>query len=121
MRDEKRGRGVDKSSNGGYLMEQREELREPLAPTEAKALLRQVLVHGEVRFSRHALDEMARDPFGPISKVDVVNVLRGGVVGPGELRGGTWRYPVRTSMMAVVVAFRGVAVVITVTAWREKR
>jgi hypothetical protein len=121
MSDEKKKRGVDKRSNGGYLLEHERELREPLAPTEAKALIRQVILHGEVRFSRHALGEMAHDPLGPISKVDVVNVLRGGVVGPGELRSGTWRYPERTALMAVVVAFRGVAVVITVTAWREKR
>jgi hypothetical protein len=96
------------------------ELREPLSSPDAKALIRRLLERGQVRFSGHALQEMAHDPFGPISKVDVVNVLRGGVVDPGELRHGTWRYPVRTARLCVVVAFRGASIVVIVTSWRNK-
>jgi hypothetical protein len=97
-----------------------QELREPLSAPDAKALIRKLLDTGRVRFSGHALQEMAHDPLGPISKVDVVNVLRGGVVDPGELRNGTWRYPVRTARLWVVVAFRGPSIVVIVTSWRNK-
>jgi hypothetical protein len=38
-----------------------------------------------VAFSRHALEELGKDE---MSTVDAVNVLRGGVVRPGEYEGG---------------------------------
>jgi hypothetical protein len=95
-------------------------LSEPLSPTDAKALIRQIIEDGTVRYSKHALDEMAHDPLGPISKVDVINVLRGGIVEPGEIERGTWRYRVCTQRLVAVVAFRDAAVVVLVTAWRSK-
>jgi hypothetical protein len=50
--------------------------------------------------------------------VDVVNVLRGGVVRPGELDRGTWRYQVQTGRLTVVVALRSKDELSVVTAWR---
>lgn len=53
--------------------------------------------------------------------VDVVNILRGGVVEQPELVNGTWRYRVRTQRMTVVIAFRSDAEIRVVTAWRLRR
>ncbi len=54
-----------------------------------------------------------------MTTVDAVNVLRGGVVRPGEFENGTWRYRVQTRRMTVVVAFRSTTELTVVTAWRE--
>lgn len=97
-----------------------EELREPLPSHEAKALMRRIIATSEVRFSNHALEEMTKDPLGPVSKVDVINVIRGGVVDDVSLRDGTWRYRVRTVRISVVVAFRGTSALAVVTAWRNE-
>jgi hypothetical protein len=51
-------------------------------------------------------------------EIDVVNVLRGGVVQPGEWEMGSWRYQVRTSRMVAVIAFRSESMLVVVTAWR---
>jgi hypothetical protein len=56
-----------------------------------------------------------------LDALDVDNVLRGGVVQPGEYEGGTWRYRVSTDRIAVVIAFRAENELIIVTAWRIKR
>jgi len=92
-------------------------VEEPLSPTVAKRLIREGLGSGEVRFTRHALEEMKKDG---LEEIDCVNVLRGGAVGPGELANGSWRYPVRTPRVTVIVAFRSEAKLAVVTAWREK-
>ena len=91
---------------------------EPLDRPRAKELIRGILATGETRFSKHALEEMAKDN---LTTVDCVNVLRGGVVVPGEFEKGSWRYRVRTARMTVVVAFRSEHRLVVVTAWREKR
>jgi hypothetical protein len=96
-------------------------LREPLSPVEAKAIIRSILQEGNVVWSHHALDEMANDRHGEILRVDVVNVLRGGVVEPGELERGTWRYRVHTTRIWVVVAFDSESELVLVTAWRNTR
>jgi hypothetical protein len=96
-------------------------LNEPLDPHAAKALILAILQSGGTVFSRHALHEMATDRFGEITRVDVVNVLRGGVVEPAELEKGTWRYRVRTAKIYVVVAFLSETELIVVTAWRTGR
>jgi hypothetical protein len=96
-------------------------LNEPLGPVEAKALIRSILQEGNVVWSRHALDEMANDKHGEILRVDVVNVLRGGVVEPGEFERGTWRYRVHTMRIWVVVAFGSESELVVVTAWRKAR
>ncbi|MCA9590265.1 MAG: DUF4258 domain-containing protein [Myxococcales bacterium] len=90
-------------------------LVEPLSPPEAKRLIREILESGSVSFSNHALEELAKDD---LSTVDATNMLRGGVVDPGEFENGSWRYRVRTTRMAVIVAFRSETDLRIVTAWR---
>jgi hypothetical protein len=92
-------------------------LAEPLSPPAARALIRQVVEHGSVRFSGHARQEMAADT---LVEDDVVAVLRGGIVEPAELERGTWRYRIRAGRIYVVVAFRSEVLLVVVTAWRTK-
>jgi hypothetical protein len=91
---------------------------EPLAPQKARRLLQEIVREGSVRFSGHALAEMKKDD---LSTQDCLNVLRGGVVEPPELRDGTWRYRVRTARIYVVVAFRSEKSCVVVSAWRLKK
>jgi hypothetical protein len=90
---------------------------EPLRPNEARRLIRAILEQGNLRFSQHALDEMAHDA---LDTVDCTNVLRAGVVDPPEWEHGSWRYHVRTARMCFVVAFRSAMDLVVVTAWRIK-
>ena len=90
---------------------------EPLPPGDAKRLLVDLIENGTVTFSKHAREEMAKDG---LNDQDALNVLRGGVVEPGEFENGSWRYRVRTSRMTCVVAFRSETEARIVTAWRNK-
>lgn len=90
-------------------------LVEPLSPPEARRLIREILDRGAVVFSRYAEEEMTKDN---LTMVDVTNVLRGGVVDPGEFENGSWRYRVRTARIAVIVSFRSETELRVVTAWR---
>ena len=54
---------------------------EPLAPDAAKKLIREILRAGRFIYSRHAKEELLADD---LTTVDCENVLRGGVVRPGE-------------------------------------
>jgi hypothetical protein len=92
-----------------------QDIDEPLDPPRCRRLIRRILAEGSVRFSKHALEEMVNDD---LSEMDIVNVLRGGFPGPGELENGSWRYCVRAQRIAVVVAFRSEASLVGVTAWR---
>lgn len=89
---------------------------EPLSPTVARKLLREALVSGEIVFGQHARQEMAKDG---LTMDDVKAILRG-VVEPGELVNGTWRYRVRARAAYAVVAFWSETRVVVVTAWRLK-
>jgi Domain of unknown function (DUF4258) len=91
-------------------------MTEPLSPTDAKRLLLSIIEDGQVVFTRHAQEEMAKDN---LNDGDVLNILRGGVVEPAEQENGSWRYRVRTSPMYAVVAFRGEDEAVVVTAWRK--
>jgi hypothetical protein len=91
---------------------------EPLAPDAAKKLIREILRAGRFTYSRHAKEELLADG---LTTVDCENVLRGGVVRPGELEHGTWRYRVDTSRITVVVAFRSEHELVVVTTWRIGR
>jgi len=93
-------------------------MKEPLSPPEARRLILEILAGGEVVSSRHAADEMGNDD---LTMVDCVNVLRGGIVEPGEFENGSWRYRVHTQRIWVVVAFRSEKRLVIVTAWRSKR
>jgi len=91
-------------------------LEEPLNPSRVRKLVGKILDEGEVEFSGHALEEMAKDD---LTELDVINVLRGGRAEPGEFERGTWRYRMLTSRICVVVAFRSDDWLVVVTAWRE--
>ena|SRR5712692_8161934 len=91
--------------------------REPLSPPDARRLIREILIAGEVVSSGHAAEEMAKDG---LTLVDCIDVLRGGVVEPAELERGTWRYRIHTRRIGVVVAFRSETRLVVVTAWRSR-
>lgn len=84
---------------------------------QASKLLKRILGERDTGFSQHARDEMEADD---LAEPDIANTLRCGLVGDGELINGTWRYRVETERIGVVVAFRGEAEAIIVTAWRKK-
>jgi len=91
---------------------------EPLAPEAAKRLIRDILKNGRFTYSKHAKDEMLDDG---LTTVDCENVLRGGIVRPGEHEHGTWRYRLETNKITVVIAFRSERELVIVTAWRSGR
>ena len=91
---------------------------ECLPPSSVKRALLAALAAGEVRFTQHALIEMEKDE---ITQDEAIAVLRGGVVDPGELERGSWRYRVRAARTLVVVALRSETSVVVVTAWRVRR
>jgi hypothetical protein len=90
---------------------------EPLKPPEAKKLILEAIAAGEIRFTSHALEEMANDG---ITQHEAIAVLRAGTVEPAELIGGTWRYRVRVRRAMVVAAFRTESTVVVVTAWKVR-
>ena len=92
---------------------------EPLSPSDAKRLLLAIIEHGNVGFSNHALNEF-NDEVPPLTAEDALNVLRGGVVEPGEFVNDSYRYRVRTTRMYIVVAFRSETEAVVITAWRKK-
>jgi hypothetical protein len=85
---------------------------------DAKKLIRALLRVGRFRFSGHAEDEMQKDE---LSRRDVENVLRGGVVREPEWENGSWRYHVETSKIRVVIAFQDENTLVVVTAMRRNR
>jgi hypothetical protein len=91
---------------------------EPLAPDAARRLIREILKVGRFTYSKHAAEELLADD---LTTVDCENVLRGGVVRPGESEHGSWRYRVDTIRITVVVAFRSERELVVVTAWRSGR
>jgi hypothetical protein len=60
-------------------------LIEPLKPERARQLIRKILENGSFSFSGHAESELMKDD---LTTVDAVNVLRAGVVEPGEFEKG---------------------------------
>lgn len=89
---------------------------EPLDAVSAKKLIGSILDHGTIRFSGHAYEEMDRDG---IDEVDVIGVLRAGIVDGADLERGSWRYRLRTFFLTVVIAFRSETAAVVVTAWRN--
>lgn len=89
----------------------------PLKPADARKLIAVVLTSGQLVFSRHARDEMAKDK---MVEQDAINVLRAGSVDPAEMERGTWRYRVHTQRFCVVVTFDSATDAVVVTAWRKK-
>ncbi len=92
-------------------------IKEPLEPGRVKSLLVALLENGTIEYSPHARKEMADDD---ITEDEVVGVLRGGVVEPGEQERGSWRYRVRRSKVCVVISLRTESWTVVVTAWRAR-
>lgn len=90
----------------------------PLPPAEVKRIVLAACGTGGVSFTQHALQEMEQDG---ITQDEAIAALRGGVVEPGELERGSWRYRVRVPRMLAVVAVRSESSVAVVTAWRLTR
>ena len=106
---------IDKSSTPDHAVI---DFEQALDRTTAKKLIQGIVDDGSVVYSNHALEEMQKDR---LTTVDVVNVLRGGVVDPAERENGSWRYRVRTQKMYVVVVIRSETELKVVTAWKEKK
>ena len=103
----------------------------PLKATEARKLIRRLLDEGKFispGARSHARKEMEKDG---LTDVDVVNVLRGGVVRDAEWENGCWRHRVETPKMVFIAAFDpepdgmpeddddvGDVEVVVVTGWR---
>lgn len=96
---------------------QMEDCRQPLTPPEAKRIILRALAAGNVRFTTHALDEMAKDE---ITQHEALAILRSGVVEPAELVKMTWRHRVRTRDAVVIAAFRSESSTVVVTAWKNR-
>jgi hypothetical protein len=90
-------------------------MNEPLRADAVKRLVRVILEDGLISFTSHADKEMRADE---LAKVDVENVLRGGVASEGEWENGQWRYRMYTQRIAVVIAFRSPGRLVVITAWR---
>jgi hypothetical protein len=91
---------------------------EPLTPDAATATIHRIIRDGQIAWSKHALAELAADN---LTTVDAVNVMRAGaVMQAADLERGSWRYRMETRRICVVVAFRGDAELVVVTAWRKK-
>jgi hypothetical protein len=91
---------------------------QPLHPTEVTKRIREILGKGQLAYTAHARAEMQNDC---LTTGDCMNVLRGGIVDPGELVNRTWRYRVHTPFgICFVIAFRGDDELVVITAWRDK-
>lgn len=76
-----------------------------LKATEARKLIRRLLDEGNLVIpatKSHARREMEADG---LTDVDLVNVLRGGIVREAEWENGGWRHRVETPRMVFVVTF----------------
>lgn len=91
-------------------------LKQPLQPSDARALVRTIVEQGEVEFWRHALEEMGVDG---LSQADCLNVLRGGWPSAAEYHNGCWRHQVHTRTMCAVVQFESRTHLSVVTMWRK--
>ena len=81
----------------------------------ARKLLREILATGRLWYSEHAKREMKQRK---LTTMDVVNVLRAGVVEPSEFEHGSWRHRVKTNRICVVVVLVSEQEAVAVTAWR---
>ena len=91
--------------------------RDPLKAADAKKHLKTVLADGEIVFcDPHMAQRMSERE---ITRLDVINVLRAGVVREPEWESGEWRYQVWTSKFTVVVGFPEEMLLAVVTCWRN--
>ncbi|MDP2599905.1 MAG: DUF4258 domain-containing protein [Deltaproteobacteria bacterium] len=72
-----------------------------------------------IRFSRHALEEMLDDD---LITADILNVIKSSsskILGEAELENGSYRYRLETNNIMVVVSFDSEDSLVVVTAWRK--
>jgi hypothetical protein len=83
----------------------------------AKDVIRSIVDGGDIAFTGHALEELAKDN---LRTTDCMNVLRGGQVVGTEVRHGRIRYRVETRKMTAIVTVVSEAELCVVTAWRNQ-
>jgi hypothetical protein len=93
-----------------------------LSKPEARKLITEIATRFpyNVRFSGHALREMAADA---MTIGDARNLMKSSdsrIVEEGELKDGSWRYRLKTNRMVLVIAFVSETALNVVTAWRRK-
>jgi hypothetical protein len=92
-------------------------LIQPLRATDAKKQIRLILAEGEVLFAEpHMTERMAERK---LQRLDVLNVLRAGVVREAEWENGEWRHHVETPRINVVVSFPEDLLLKVITCWRK--
>lgn len=89
-------------------------MNQPLSAGEARKHARSILEFGAVTFTRHCLQELAKDSK---NTVDAINVIRGGAYGEAEWENGGWRHRAQTQRMAVVIEFEAESELIVVTSF----
>jgi hypothetical protein len=89
---------------------------QPLKPTGAKTLARDVAENGIVELTAHAKDEMAKDH---LEATDCLNLIRAGVFEAPEYENGEWRYRSCTMRMCIVFTFISDTRLKIITAWRN--
>jgi hypothetical protein len=95
-------------------------MNEPLLPADAKKLAIDALARGTVIFDTHVRERMAQRK---ILLVDVARVIRAGAYQHATYENSSWRYPIWTQSITVVIAFRQLSpsVVAVVTVIRHGR
>ena len=86
-----------------------------LSQVEARKLFREIVANGDVTFTAHARKEMKKDK---LHSPDVLNLLRGGIIGGAEWENGELRYHVSTLRMCAVVTVVSQTELRVITAWR---
>ena len=90
---------------------------------QARKLITEIAVQdpGNIRFSKHALEELGKDN---LTTGDVLNVIKSPaakIVDEPEMEHGSYRYRLMTNNIGVVLAFVSKTACVVVTAWRNKK
>ena len=89
-------------------------MEQPLAAGQARKLARAILANGQVVFTSHCLQELAKDGK---TTIDAINVIRGGSYLEAEWENGGWRHRAQTQRMAVILEFETEVELIVVTSF----
>ena len=92
-----------------------------LEKTQARKLVAEIARRHpfQIRFSRHALNEIERDD---LTVSDILNVIKSPdsrIIDDPEFENGSYRYRLGTSNIMVVIAFDTPGSFVVVTAWRR--
>lgn len=117
---------VDKNAQQSYLdiMSPIDYKEQRLSRNEARKQIAKVVAHSpqNVRFSRHALDELRADELTPTDALNVLKSPDAKINMEGEFEKGSYRYRLETSNLMAVVGFwcdgTGINVI---TAWDKKK